>query len=82
MQCDVKSLYRNLSVISTILYEYVYILCRLPQPFIKQLPESLMLSIARYYNMTVWILAGNYISITIAAGLIMLHMPGVKKSRV
>ena len=35
-----------------------------------------------YYNMTVWILAGNYISFTIAAGLIRLHMPGVKKSRV
>ena len=35
-----------------------------------------------YYNMTVWILAGNYISFTIAAGLIGLHMPGVKKSRV
>ena len=32
--------------------------------------------------MTVWILAGNYISFTIAAGLIRLHMPGVKKSRV
>ena len=32
------------------------------------------------YNMTVWILAGNYISFTIAAGLIRLHMPGVKKS--
>ena len=32
--------------------------------------------------MTVWILAGNYISFTIAAGLIGLHMPGVKKSRV
>ena len=31
-----------------------------------------------YYNMTVWILAGNYISFTIAAGLIRLHMPGVK----
>ena len=31
------------------------------------------------YNMTVWILVGNYISFTIAAGL---HMPGVKKSRV
>ena len=31
---------------------------------------------------TVWILAGNYISFTIAAGLIRLHMPGVKKSRV
>ena len=35
-----------------------------------------------YYNMTVWILAGNYIGFTIAAGLIRLHMPGVKKSRV
>ena len=34
------------------------------------------------YNMTVWILVGNYISFTIAAGLIRLHMPGVKKSRV
>ena len=33
-------------------------------------------------NMTVWILAGNYISFTIAAGLIRLHMPGVKKSHV
>ena len=35
-----------------------------------------------YYDMTVWILAGNYISFTIAAGLIKLQMPGVKKSRV
>ena len=34
------------------------------------------------YNMTVWSLAGNYISFTIAAGLIRLHMPGVKKYRV
>ena len=34
------------------------------------------------YNMTVWILAENYISFTIAAGLIRLHMPGVKKYRV
>ena len=33
-----------------------------------------------YYNMNVWILAGNYISFTIAAGLIRLHMLGVKKS--
>ena len=38
--------------------------------------------IVYYYNMTVWILAANYISFTIAAGLIRLHMPGVKKSRV
>ena len=37
---------------------------------------------ALHYNMTVWILAGNYISFTIAAGLVRLHMPGVKKSRV
>ena len=35
-----------------------------------------------YYNMTVWILAGKYINFAIAAGLIRLHMPGVKKSRV
>ena len=35
-----------------------------------------------YYNMTVWILAGNNISFTIAAGLIRLHMPGVKTYRV
>ena len=34
------------------------------------------------YNMTVWLLAVNYISFTIATGLIRLHMPGVKKSRV
>ena len=32
--------------------------------------------------MNVWILAGNYISFTIAVGLIRLHMPGVKKSHV
>ena len=35
-----------------------------------------------YYNMTVWILAGNYISFTIAVGLIRLRIPGVKKSPV
>ena len=34
------------------------------------------------YIMTVWIWAGNYISFTIAADLIRLHMPGVKKSHV
>ena len=39
-------------------------------------------SVIYYYNMTVWIWAGNNISFTIAAGLIRLHMPGVKKSRV
>ena len=31
-----------------------------------------------YYNMTVWILAGNCINFSMAAGLIRLHMPGVK----
>ena len=30
------------------------------------------------YNMTVWILAQNDINFTMAAGLIRLHMPGVK----
>ena len=55
----------------------------------KDYPESPLTKImskdtwiAVNYNMTVWILAGNYISFTIAAGLIRLHMPGVKKSRV
>ena len=43
---------------------------------------NVSLFMAIYYNMTVGILAGNYISFTIAAGLIRLHMPGVKKSRV
>ena len=38
--------------------------------------------VAVYYNMTVWVLAENYISFTMAAGLIRLHMPGVNKSRV
>ena len=45
-------------------------------------PEAGIKGRDKYYNMTVWILAGNYISFTIAAGLIGLHMPGVKKSRV
>ena len=31
-----------------------------------------------YYNMTVWILARNDINLSMAAGLIRLHMPGVK----
>ena len=30
------------------------------------------------YNMTVWILARNDINFSMAAGLIRLHMPGVK----
>ena len=33
---------------------------------------------AGYYNMTVWILAQNDINFSMAAGLIRLHMPGVK----
>ena len=44
--------------------------------------DVIMTGLNLYYNMTVWILAGNYISFTIAAGLIRLHIPGVKKSRV
>ena len=32
----------------------------------------------RHYNMTVWILARNDITFSMAAGLIRLHMPGVK----
>ena len=31
-----------------------------------------------HYNMTVWILARNDINFSMAAGLIRLHMPGVK----
>ena len=31
-----------------------------------------------YYNMTVWILARKEINFSMAAGLIRLHMPGVK----
>ena len=31
-----------------------------------------------YNNMRVWILVGKGINFSIAAGLIMLHMPGVK----
>ena len=42
----------------------------------------IILWVMDYYNMIVWILAGNYISFTIAAGLIRLHLPGVKKSHV
>ena len=38
--------------------------------------------IVPYYNMTVWILARNDINLSMAAGLIRLHMPGVKSSRV
>ena len=35
-----------------------------------------------YYNMTVVILTGNEIDFAIAVGLISLHMPGDKYSRV
>ena len=41
-----------------------------------------MKQIENNYYMTAWMLAGNYISFTIAAGLIRLHMLGVKKYRV
>ena len=52
-------------------------------PFVICIEEVVIRKVlSRYYNMTVWILAGYYISFTIAAGLIRLHMPGVKKSRV
>ena len=36
------------------------------------------MDIITYYNMTVWILARNDINFSMAAGLIRLHMPGVK----
>ena len=48
----------------------------------EEITVSFMKGVVEDNNMTVWILAGNYISFTIAAGLIRLHMPGVKKSRV
>ena len=35
-------------------------------------------AIVSNYNMTVWILARNDINLSMAAGLIRLHMPGVK----
>ena len=38
--------------------------------------------IVENYNMTVWILAGNYISFTIAAGLIKLHVCPVSRNLV
>ena len=50
-------------------------------PFFHDITHGTAMTAADY-NMTVWILAGNYISFTIAAGLIRLHMPGVKKSHV
>ena len=38
--------------------------------------------IAKYLNITVWILAGNDINLSIAAAWIRLHMPCMKYSRV
>ena len=38
--------------------------------------------IIKYYDMNVWISARNDINFSMAAGLIRLHMPGVKWSRV
>ena len=49
--------------------------------FVKAIPDTNPVIVIND-NMTVWILAGNYISFAITAGLIRLHMPGVKKSRV
>ena len=40
--------------------------------------QKCTMEIANHYNMTVWILAGNDINFTIAAGLVRLHMPGGK----
>ena len=54
----------------------------LPEPMLTNHQFHVMECFKRYYNMTVWIVAGIYISFTIAAGFIVLHMPGVKKSRV
>ena len=42
--------------------------------------QNIMTVSVKDYNMTVWIWAGNYISFTIAAGLIRLHMPGVTRA--
>ena len=42
----------------------------------------ILVTFIKYYNMTVWILARNDINFSMAAGLIRLHMPGVKQSRV
>ena len=36
------------------------------------------LTLGTHYNMTVWILAGNIIKFSIAAGFIRLHVPGIK----
>ena len=43
--------------------------------FLEIFGEGVIIS---YYNMTVWILARNDINFSMAAGLIRLHMPGVK----
>ena len=40
--------------------------------------EAGILGMDKYYNMTVWILARKEINFSMAAGLIRLHMPGVK----
>ena len=47
-----------------------------------QVMQNKLLKLLLNYNMTVWILARNDINLSMAAGLIRLHMPGVKSSRV
>ena len=59
-----------------------YLTTNLPRLVLLNWTSGAASSLIEYYNMTVWIWVGNYISFTIAAGLIRLHMPGVKKSRV
>ena len=56
--------------------------CQLKVPFPREPLTCIVYDMFKYYNMIVWIWAGNYISFTMAAGFIRLHMPGVKKSRV
>ena len=52
----------------------------LPEPAVTQRTyTSLGLNkLKSDYNMTVWVLARNDINFSMAAGLIRLHMPGVK----
>ena len=47
--------------------------CNKQMPWFQMYPPSNL-----YYNMTVWILARKEINFSMAAGLIRLHMPGVK----
>ena len=58
---------------------YEVIICQLDRCQCHSVDVNLLTG---YYNMTVWILARNDINLSMAAGLIRLHMPGVKTSRV